>query len=1322
MRSDNHRRRPQDRRGVLLLIVLSMLTLFLLLGTTYLVVSTRSRVTARAFNRLVMRSDEIRIPSAQMLDSTLLYVLRGGTRSDTSIDYPRFVPSTVNSNTAAPFESLLEDKYGRNATLTGTAQSVTRTSGSSCLLTLTGVALTSSTSGTAVPPPFPPYAAELPGRVLTLCPENAPPTSHRILQAVGTGPAFGSITIDAPSTDTLLRLPKGQCRVVVNGREFDGQATTNEAWDGFDSSNPFLARIEASGSVVSSGSMGRMSFALATSSTSHPEAFDCDNDGEKDSLFLDFNLPSIPTASGTVKLDAAVLVVDLDSRFNVNAHGSLAQRIYPAGPAWPTVTGTNLSSVPLGSGYGPPEVSASWMYPQDGSSGYPQDRKSQGEDNTLWLMAGSGTGVTGRRPTGSRFTASGSTPQLQSLQGRYGEDIRFAWGNYRLATAVSGDPLPGRATDDDVISRVTDQQQPPTYNKTWSVSGTNTAGIPSLWWTGSNGFNWAAANARTSFNSPPDLHGRMKTVALPRGPQGITPRVAYAKVEWGDRETVDDPYELVLGPSAPSNGWMADPNTSGTMPVYDNIYSFAELEPVLRPYDVDTFRLPLRLAAQLGSLAEESRLRVTTASWDTTAITGSTAARLSQWIRTTSTTATFVTGTASAVAGTLGGEVARGEKFNLNRPLTNLKPTQYSATHPYYVQRQAYFKDLYTLVWALMDPSGTTPTPIAIEKAKEYAQWAANVVEFRDADSTMTPFEYDSNPTDGWTVDGNAQTSTGEADRELMWGVERPEILIMETSAWEDSNTGELFIVLHRPWNADAVSTSGTVAAEPCDAALDLAGTPANRVDLGRPSGTSSYPIWRLRIDDGAGNSKFVRLDETNSNSDFSSSSVSTPASTPKMAADSWLCIYGNNSLGASISASGTVVIDKGGAFRVPGDPLAPGTNRSATVFLERLTDPSAGATATTWTSASGTNVPHYHVVDSAPIDVVNRSPLPPPLPTPPPSVIKRSLQVASQSPWRTATASPIPLDDLGPAAFAGLPNDSQWFPWPNRPFISAAELCLVPWIDNTTNSNIISGSNALGMLNCYTAVNSSSNSLVTMHSGTNPLWLLDAVHVPTRFAGIHRTVTSGTGDLTKAGIHTVTTPVNQLSSFREPGRMNLNTVMADDVWNSVIAGPLAEPTDAGKPAPLRGRTVPSGTNSRGGYSVIPGGSPADLVADLVTVPAQTLGSLLALQGTVTGTSTSQQASPAPGFAADTHPALVASGSFNPAHLLYTANRLANTATVRSNVFAIWITLRESIANDPDSVKYHRAFYIVDRSVPVAHEPGKDHNVWDAVVLRRIIE
>jgi hypothetical protein len=76
----------------------------------------------------------------------------------------------------------------------------------------------------------------------------------------------------------------------------------------------------------------------------------------------------------------------------------------------------------------------------------------------------------------------------------------------------------------------------------------------------------------------------------------------------------------------------------------------------------------------------------------------------------------------------------------------------------------------------------------------------------------------------------------------------------------------------------------------------------------------------------------------------------------------------------------------------------------------------------------------------------------------------------------------------------------------------------------------------------------------------------------------------------------------------------------------------------------------------------------------------------------------------------------------NPLHEIYTATRLANTTTTRSNVFAIWITLRAAVTNDPDSARYHRGFYIVDRSIPVAFEPERIHNVWDCVRLRRIIE
>ena len=37
-------------------------------------------------------------------------------------------------------------------------------------------------------------------------------------------------------------------------------------------------------------------------------------------------------------------------------------------------------------------------------------------------------------------------------------------------------------------------------------------------------------------------------------------------------------------------------------------------------------------------------------------------------------------------------------------------------------------------------------------------------------------------------------------------------------------------------------------------------------------------------------------------------------------------------------------------------------------------------------------------------------------------------------------------------------------------------------------------------------------------------------------------------------------------------------------------------------------------------------------------------------------------------------------------------------------------------------VKRHRSFYMVDRTIPVAFQPGKNHNVDRAVILRRYLE
>jgi hypothetical protein len=121
---------------------------------------------------------------------------------------------------------------------------------------------------------------------------------------------------------------------------------------------------------------------------------------------------------------------------------------------------------------------------------------------------------------------------------------------------------------------------------------------------------------------------------------------------------------------------------------------------------------------------------------------------------------------------------------------------------------------------------------------RQIAQWAINCVDFRDSDSINTPFEYDENPWDGWgtvneatgehfPLDGDPATdenhgqridwanmgTTGErvmtnalptiggngnqlpdinATRGLVWGAERPELLISEVAAFHDLRQEDL--------------------------------------------------------------------------------------------------------------------------------------------------------------------------------------------------------------------------------------------------------------------------------------------------------------------------------------------------------------------------------------------------------------------------------------------------------------------------------------------------------------------------------------------------
>ena len=71
--------------------------------------------------------------------------------------------------------------------------------------------------------------------------------------------------------------------------------------------------------------------------------------------------------------------------------------------------------------------------------------------------------------------------------------------------------------------------------------------------------------------------------------------------------------------------------------------------------------------------------------------------------------------------------------------------------------------------------AGNTAKVLEI-RSRTLAQWAVNVVDFRDTDATMTRFPYDPTPFDG----------AGWAPTAVVWGLEQPELLLTESLATHD--------------------------------------------------------------------------------------------------------------------------------------------------------------------------------------------------------------------------------------------------------------------------------------------------------------------------------------------------------------------------------------------------------------------------------------------------------------------------------------------------------------------------------------------------------
>ena len=331
--------------------------------------------------------------------------------------------------------------------------------------------------------------------------------------------------------------------------------------------------------------------------------WDVDNDGDgiPDSIWIDPAYPVQVAKDGrNYKTLVSFLVLDLDGRLNLNAHGSIIPAVQSGGGSGGTMPFDrpirlsewfrNQTPVPLrfagvadvqqdiplsrGSGYGPADIRLDRFF-----SSIPNSSTALGDFVRL-LNGDSNT----------------STP------GRYGLDYFYEWDytnpNNPQVGQRSLNMAPGY-TGDDAASRIRQRDFPRNY-----------------------------AAVVSSHGSPSDLRGRV-AFGLDIGGQPIfhsfTANIGQNTndhaSDW-EYETVDEPYELNLNDVTGREGWTNYPTFApagafgANYPfVPDNPFSIEEMERLLRPFDMDTASLPSRIVRLANSTAT-LRHALTTHSFD----------------------------------------------------------------------------------------------------------------------------------------------------------------------------------------------------------------------------------------------------------------------------------------------------------------------------------------------------------------------------------------------------------------------------------------------------------------------------------------------------------------------------------------------------------------------------------------------------------------------------------------------------------------------------------------------------------------------------------
>jgi len=316
------------------------------------------------------------------------------------------------------------------------------------------------------------------------------------------------------------------------------------------------------------------------------------------------------------------------------------------------------------------------------------------------------------------------------------------------------------------------------------------------------------------------------------------------------------------------------------------------------------------------------------------------------------------------------------------------------------------------------------------------------------------------------------------------------------------------------------------------------------------------------------------------------------------------------------------------------------------------------------------------------------------------------------------------------------------WLSWNNRPYTSELEMVNVPFTSSYWLTRLFgtaqTGRNVFAppvseqspaearnytahfphLLNFYSDRNADGSPAPSLHR------LFDVLEVPSRFVGTESYVNPATFSGTTHGLSFgLAPPFDTISNYRYPGKLNINTVLDERVWNGLMR---LYALDVSYSDWARSRN-----GSATGFSFANPYRSAQASNNVPPVPGMLVSPVACGLFRPDGTG-----EPLFDFKSNE----LYNNTDRSAYFKYDMRqRLGNLVTSRSSVFAIWITIGYfevdlngnlknansggvEVGGETGRAIRHRGFYIFDRSIPMAFEPGQNHNVDRGVLVKTIIE